>query len=127
MSLSDAAPQVQDEAVRLGRSAEVFVLLILAQGRSYGYEIRNRLESFGYQRAANDPGVLYRLLREMEATGYIQSEWDVAESGPARRYYHLTPAGREQLALGAERLRRQARRIERFFEVYDTLGRSATE
>lgn len=104
---------------RFGRAAEAFVLLILAQGRSYGYEIRGRLEEdFGYQRAAADAGAVYRLLRELEAGGFIESEWDIAETGPARRYYQLTDAGRAELRLDAERLRRQARRIERFFAMY---------
>ena len=105
------------EAVHFGRGAQSFVLLILAQGRSYGYGIRQRLEDdFDYLPAA-DPGALYRLLRDMEAAKLIESSWDIAETGPARRYYQLTDAGREELRNGAQRLERQARRIERFFEV----------
>jgi PadR family transcriptional regulator PadR len=115
--LSLGAPP--SEAVQFGRGARSFILLILSQGQSYGYQIRQRLEDeFGYQRAA-DPGALYRLLREMEAAGFIQSSWGIAETGPARRYYQLTDAGREELRLSAERLRRQAKRIDRFFEVYE--------
>jgi poly-beta-hydroxybutyrate-responsive repressor len=110
------------EAVQFGRGAQSFILLILAQGRSYGYHLRQRLEEeFGYERAAADPGVLYRLLREMEAAHFIESTWDTANTGPARRYYQLTEAGREQLRVSAERLERQAKRIERFFKVYEEL------
>ena len=109
------------EAVQFGRGAQSFILLILAQGRSYGYGIRQRLEDeFGYERAA-DPGALYRLLRDMEAAELIASTWDVAGTGPARRYYQLTEAGREELRRGAERLRRQSQRIERFFAAYQEL------
>jgi PadR family transcriptional regulator, regulatory protein PadR len=105
--------------VQFGRGAQSFILLILAQGRSYGYGIRQRLEDeFGYEHAA-DPGALYRLLREMEAAALIESTWDIAETGPARRYYQLTEAGREALQAGAVRLRRQMKRIERFFAVYE--------
>lgn len=108
------------EAVQFGRGAQSFILLILAQGQSYGYQIRQRLEEeFGYERAAADPGALYRLLREMEAAHFIESTWNIAETGPARRYYQLTEGGREQLRLGADRLRRQVERIERFFAVYN--------
>ncbi|HEX6513189.1 MAG TPA: PadR family transcriptional regulator, partial [Chloroflexota bacterium] len=104
-----------------GRGAQSFVLLILAQGRSYGYGIRQRLEDeFAYERAA-DPGALYRLLREMEAAGLIESSWDIAETGPARRYYQLTPVGREELHKGAERLRKTAKRIKRFLDLYQGL------
>jgi len=97
--------------------------LILSQGRSYGYQIRQRLQDdFYYQRAA-DPGALYRLLRDMEAAGFIASTWDIAETGPARRYYELTDAGREELKLSADRLRRQAKRIDRFLEVYEAVAK----
>jgi DNA-binding PadR family transcriptional regulator len=107
--------------VQFGRGAQSYILVILAHGRSYGYQIRQRLEDeFGYEKAA-DPGALYRLLREMEAAHFIESTWDIAETGPARRYYQLTEAGREQLRLGADRLQRQTKRIERFFQLYAEL------
>jgi PadR family transcriptional regulator len=111
------------EAVQFGRGAQSYILVILAQGRSYGYQIRQRLEDeFGYQKAVADPGALYRLLREMEAAHFIESTWDIAETGPARRYYQLTDAGRDQLKLEAERLTRLTKRIERFFELYQQVG-----
>ncbi|MDE3077275.1 MAG: PadR family transcriptional regulator [Chloroflexota bacterium] len=113
--------------VRFGRAAEVFVLLILAEAPSYGYEIRKRLEEFNYVRTANDPGVLYRLLRDMEAAGWIASEWNVAGSGPARRYYQLTGLGREKLVAGARKLVVHKQRIERFLETYKSLGLSLSE
>jgi DNA-binding PadR family transcriptional regulator len=106
------------DAARFGRNAEPFILLVLHQGRSYGYEIRTRLEDFGFRRAAREPAVVYRLLRNLEAAGLIESEWDVAGTGPARRYYRLTEVGRAQLHHSAGHLERQARRIEKFFEAY---------
>ena len=106
---------------RFGKTAEVFILLILAQGRSYGYEIRRRLAELGYDGVVDDPGVLYRFLRELEASGAIASDWEVETAGPARRYYSLTPQGREQLQHGATRLRRMQANIERFLEAYSVL------
>jgi DNA-binding PadR family transcriptional regulator len=97
------------------------VLLILGQGRSYGYEIRAQLEAFGFRRAVEDPGVVYRILKRLEDSGLIRSEWDTSTSGPARHYYHLTDAGRDRLEVTAEQLARQARRIELFFEKYRAL------
>ncbi|HLG70648.1 MAG TPA: helix-turn-helix transcriptional regulator [Chloroflexota bacterium] len=118
-----APPREPREAVQFGRGAQSYILVILAQGRSYGYQIRQRLEDeFGYEKAAADPGALYRLLREMEAAHFIESTWDIAETGPARRYYQLTDAGREQLRLSADRLHRQTKRIERFMELYAEVG-----
>ena len=104
---------------RFGRNAEPFILLVLHEGRSYGYEIRSRLEAFGFRRAEREPGVVYRLLRSLEDAGLIESEWDVAGTGPARRYYRLTEAGRTQLHHLAGHLEREARRIRQFFELYE--------
>jgi len=98
---------------------ESVVLLILAEGRSYGYEVRRQLKELGYDRAESDPGALYRLLRELEAAGFIVSEWDIAMAGPARRYYSLTPPGYDQLERGAARMANLKLRIERFLAAYD--------
>ena len=113
------------DAARFGRNAEPFILLVLLESRSYGYQIRTRLEAFGFRRAARDPGVVYRLLRHLEEAGLIKSEWAVAGSGPARRYYRLTKAGRRQLDHSSEHLARQARRIEQFFELYRSITSTA--
>jgi PadR family transcriptional regulator PadR len=111
------------EQVQFGRGAQSYILLILARGRSYGYEIRQRLQDeFDYERAAADPGALYRLLRELEAAGLIASEWGIAETGPARRYYQLTDAGRAELRRGAERMLRQVKRMQHFLEEYEGLA-----
>ncbi len=111
------------ETARFGRGVEAFVLLILAQGPSYGYEIRRRLEEYGFERPASDPAALYRLLRDFEAAGSITSEWDIAGTGPARRYYSLTAQGRGDLERAAERVARVKRRSERFLAMYDALKR----
>ena len=52
---------VSREPLSFGRGSAAFVLLILAEGPSYGYDIRRRLEEYGFERATSDPGALYRL------------------------------------------------------------------
>ena len=106
---------------RFGRGAAAFVLLLLAQGPSYGYDIRRQLEAFAFARATSDPGALYRLLRDLEADGSISSEWSTAGTGPARRYYRLTEQGRAELAAAAERMTRLKWRAERFLETFAAL------
>lgn len=100
------------------------MLLVLLEGRSYGYEIRSRLQAWGFRRSAEDPSVLYRLLRRLEDDGLIASEWDTSGSGPARRYYQLTPNGRAELDAATASLEKQARRIQSFFETYHRLTAS---
>lgn len=110
------------DAARVGRQAEPYVLLVLRrEGRSYGYEIRARLEAFGFRRAAQEPGVMYRVLRRLEEEGSIVSEWDTEGTGPARRYYRLTERGELRLVEAAAQLERHARRIQLFFETYRAL------
>ncbi|WP_448070843.1 PadR family transcriptional regulator [Georgenia yuyongxinii] len=80
---------------------EVCVLRVLADGPTYGYAISARLEEAGI--GAVKGGTLYPLLTRFERAGLVDVEWRTGESGPARKYYALTGAGRTELATLAER------------------------
>ncbi|MGE3773686.1 MAG: helix-turn-helix transcriptional regulator [Gammaproteobacteria bacterium] len=67
-------------------------LLALLKGWSaYGYELAHRLEESGF--GEMNKGSIYRLLRQMERSGLVSSDWDTSADGPARRVYSLTDAG----------------------------------
>ena len=51
-------------------------------------------------------GIIYALLRRMEADGLVVSNWDIRDSGPARRKYHITEEGLEYLKTAMDRLKR---------------------
>lgn len=71
-----------------------WLLLMIREGASYGYELRRELAL----RASHlDPAVMYRSLREMEGEGLIRSRWMASQTGPSRRVYDITPAGRREL------------------------------
>jgi DNA-binding PadR family transcriptional regulator len=94
---------------RLYRFAEPLILLSLCRrGRAYGYELLDEVNqtSLSDQEASIDTGVLYRTLRALEAAGLVVSDWDTGGSGAARRFYELTDAGVEHLALWTEHLER---------------------
>src|SRR5215213_344728 len=76
-----------------GRFIEPFLLLLLAQGPSHGYDLLERLTARGFVAGEVDPGYLYRTLRGMEAAGAVSSEWDSASRGPIKRTYALTAEG----------------------------------
>ena len=80
---------------------EVCVLRILAEGPTYGYAISARLAQEGIGTVKG--GTLYPLLGRLERTGLVRVEWRTGETGPARKYYALTAAGRAELATLAER------------------------
>src|SRR5829696_5098852 len=75
-------------------------LVLLREESSYGYELMERLEEFGFEQIR--AGTLYRTLRRTEKEGLSKSEWHTSEGGPARRIYTITEAGEEYLAAWAQ-------------------------
>jgi len=73
----------------------VIVLGVLSQldEERYGYALINRLKEKGLE---VDQGTLYPLLRRLESQGLLKSNWRIETDRP-RRYYVLSPKGRELL------------------------------
>ena len=100
------------------RFMEPCLLLLLHKGPSHGYELVSALEPFGMDEIA--PGPVYRTLRELEAGGLIQSEWDTESSGgPARRVYRLTEDGHHHLSDWVESLQQTDSVLHHFLATYD--------
>ncbi len=72
-----------------------FLLLLLAEQPSHGYELAERLKKWGFE--LSGPGPVYRELRVLEETGLVRSAWSPARSGPVPRVYELTSSGRRAL------------------------------
>jgi PadR family transcriptional regulator PadR len=104
---------------------EPFVLLQIASGPVHGYEVAQVIGALGFRRVAEDPSVLYKLLRTFEEEGLATSEWAIAESGPPRRMYQLTSKGHEYLATRADDMERQKKRIEVFLERFAKMKRKS--
>lgn len=81
----------------MAASSEPVVLAILAQGESYGYEMIQRVRELSGGEVAWTDGMLYPVLRRLEAQNQIESEWRVAENGRKRRYYRISDSGRAEL------------------------------
>jgi PadR family transcriptional regulator PadR len=77
---------------------ELAVLAVIARGETYGYEILSTLESAGFE-GVGDASV-YGTLRRLEQAGHLESRLVASDSGPARKYYSVTPSGAEQLQAG---------------------------
>jgi PadR family transcriptional regulator PadR len=71
------------------------ILLLLREEPAHGYDLLQRLRTFGFVR--DDPGRLYRVLRALEDEGFVHSAWESSSTGPDRRIYELTRAGVEEL------------------------------
>ena len=81
----------------MAASSTPIVLAILAEGDSYGYAIIQRVRELSGGRMEWTDGMLYPLLHRLERLGSIDAQWEIAESGRRRKYYHITAQGRAQL------------------------------
>jgi PadR family transcriptional regulator PadR len=92
------------------------LLLMLRQWSSYGYELMEKMGTFGF--SMMNPGTFYRTLRQMEKDGMVSSSWDTSETGPARRVYSITATGEAYLKYWAESLNQYQRMMDTFFQLY---------
>ena len=93
-----------------------WVLLVLKQWSLHGYMILQQLNRMGF--SGIDHATLYRELRRLESQGFVASEWETGESGPARRVYRITDAGEEMLLGWTEVVSGYQRMITGFFDLY---------
>jgi len=93
-----------------------WLLLLLRNGSSYGYELRRELAV----RALDvDPAVMYRTLRDLERSAMIFSRWMHSDAGPKRRVYTITAAGRTELARTATSIRAERDGQSAFLAAYE--------
>jgi PadR family transcriptional regulator, regulatory protein PadR len=102
---------------RVARMLEPSLLLLLHHGPAHGYTLLERLGEFGLE--GLNPSVAYRVLRDMEARGWVTSTWDEETTqGPPRRVYRLTALGDEVLGLSVQDLRDTRAMIDHLLGVY---------
>ena len=71
------------------------VLSLLADEERYGFDlVRGLAEMDGM---VTSEGTIYPLLSRLRRDGLVESNWQESPSGPPRRYYKLTSAGRSAL------------------------------
>ena len=69
------------------------VLALLSRGDSYAYEIASKLA----HAVDMGEGTIYPLMRRMQTDGLVATYLEESPSGPSRKYYKLTDAGRASL------------------------------
>lgn len=82
----------------IAASSTPIVLAILAEGDSYGYAILTRVRELSKGQMEWTDGMLYPVLHRLERLGHVTARWESSETGRKRKYYRITPAGKEQLA-----------------------------
>jgi len=76
-------------------SAELAILVLLAEKPLYGFEISKQIEERTEGALRFELASLYPMLYDLEKRGMISGRWEENSAGRDRRYYHLTPAGKK--------------------------------
>lgn len=74
---------------------DTIILRILIEGDSYGYEIAKRIIDRGENMIDIKDATIYTAFRRMEHNGLIATYWGDGVNGARRRYYSITPKGKE--------------------------------
>ena len=103
----------EDVDVQLKKGAlELCVLALLSRGDNYAYEIASRLA----KGVDMGEGTIYPLMRRMQTDGLVETYLVESTSGPPRKYYRLTTAGKASLLAQKEAWRAFARAVDEILE-----------
>jgi DNA-binding PadR family transcriptional regulator len=81
--------------------AELAVMSLIGERPRHGYEIERVIEERGMREwTAIGFSSIYYVLGKLEREGWVEGRLEEGERGPARKVYHLTPAGEEALRGG---------------------------
>jgi PadR family transcriptional regulator PadR len=72
------------------------VLAMLREKEWYGFELVRAMASINGM--VTGEGTVYPLLARLRRQALVETSWQESATGPPRRYYRLTQAGREALA-----------------------------
>lgn len=84
-----------DRSQFLRGTLEGCILKIIEQNETYGYEIAEKLQRYGFSGISE--GTIYPLLLRLEKNNLITSVKKESALGPKRKYYSLTDAGKEEI------------------------------
>jgi len=77
---------------------ELLVLAVIEDRPRHGYEIGQRIEERSEGKIQFHIASLYPLLYRLERKGWVEGRWVEKAGERRRRFYKLTPAGRQELA-----------------------------
>ncbi len=92
------------------------ILAELHRQPTHGYALAHSLTAYGFDFDTHTAG-LYRHLRALVAEGLLEAEWDLSDSGPAKRVHRLTDAGRDFLVAERKGLHDYALGIRRLLDA----------
>lgn len=88
------------------------VLALLAEEERYGFDLVRALGEINGM--VTSEGTIYPLLSRLRRDGLVATSWQESPSGPPRRYYRLTAAGRAALEAFVEEWSRFRHAVDHF-------------
>lgn len=96
------------------------LLAVIARGETYGYEMIEKLEWFGFHMVSE--GSIYPVLIRMQKEGLVSTVMKASPTGPKRKYYSITPEGLKELAGFEARWKELSQAVNALFEIDHTKG-----
>jgi PadR family transcriptional regulator PadR len=78
---------------------DMLILQILSLEPAHGYAIARRLQQVSRETLRINQGSLYPALHRLEQKRWLRAEWRQSETGHEAKFYSLTRAGEQQLAV----------------------------
>ncbi|MCO5384200.1 MAG: PadR family transcriptional regulator [Methanosarcina barkeri] len=69
------------------------ILKVISSKETYGYEISQQLQKYGFSDISE--GTVYPLLLRLEKNNLITAEYRESALGPKRKYFSITPTGKK--------------------------------
>jgi len=121
----DATTPCSCTGATLDKLIQPAILAVLADGPVHGYALAERigaLPAFAGERP--DVSGVYRCLKAMQRKGLVHSSWNLSQSGPAKKNYQITAAGRRCLTCWVRTLQQYRQAIT---ALLNTARRAATK
>jgi transcriptional regulator len=96
---------------------DLLILRTLQTEPQHGWAISERIQQISQDVLQINQGSLYPALHRLEHQGWIEAEWAVSELGRRAKYYRLTPSGRRQLTVEADKWERMSTAIDRVMKL----------
>ena len=96
---------------------DTLILKTLAWGPRHGYAVAQWIETLSADALRIEQGSLYPALYRLERRGLIEAEWGLSETKRQVKFYRLTKAGRERLAVETEQWQRFADAVGRILSA----------
>ena len=97
------------------------ILLGLLLKESYGYELIQNIQRFGFVEGQAPPGMIDRHLRQLEEDGLVASRWETEGVGPAKRCTRSPARGKRCSPIWASYMKAQSDKLKEFIDTYGQL------